>query len=229
MTNVIFTEYTSIIAKQYRGYLELKHSIQDFELFVNFYIENYSMEMMGKRMEQGLVNDNSFLIPVRCAFHAIIMMYARFFDTRPDRRLVKLDEQGFPEDLKEYHFHLLSVRNQFVAHAGYSMYEDIRLLVGMKTDGQWVTDEDVVRRVILGAGQGDFELKLTPLMQEIKNKITKKLKKLDKKIEEELGSLQSNPKAKMYIDKKIFNNERVSQDDVEHFSNDNKNHKSKHT
>lgn len=216
MTNVIFTNYTSHIANQYRDYLELTHSLEELEVFVQFYIENYSLRNISESLSEGLENDNSFWIPLRSAFNTIVMMYARIFDSSSDRRVVTIDDQGFPEELKEYHSHLLLLRNKFVGHAGYSMYEKIEYLIGIDTDGHLVTNENVVKRVVFGPGEDDFECKLVPLLGEIKNKINKKLNKLEKKLQEEVGFMECNQVTRGYIMQKIFTRSGVSQNDIDH-------------
>lgn len=215
MKDRILTKYTSSIANQYRDYLELNHAVNELEEFVNFYIENYSMEVIGKRMDEGLVNDNSFWIPLRSTFQAIIMMYARIFDSTPDRRKVKIDEQGFSEQGKKYHIHLLSIRNQFVAHAGYSMYEEIEFSIGFNTDGHLVTPKSPFKVVVFGAGEGDFKTKLIPLLGEVKNKIAKKLIKVERSLMDEIKFMEDNQVTREYIKKKIFTNSEVTQSDIQ--------------
>lgn len=215
MTDVIFTEYTSNIANQYQDYLELEHSVGDLEVFVRYYIENYSLKKIGDRMKEGTENDNSLWIPMRSTFQAIVMMYARIFDPRPDRRVVKMDEQGFSEHGKQYHCHLISIRKHFVAHAGNSMYEKVEFSIGINTDGHLVTNANPVKDVVYGAGEGDFETKLIPLLREVKNKISKNLSKLEKKLKEEVSFMEHNQATRDYIRKKIFTRSGVSQSDIQ--------------
>jgi hypothetical protein len=129
-----------------------------------------------------------------------------------------MDEQGLSKQGKEYHSHLLSLRNKFVAHAGISMYEKIEFNIGIGTDGHLVTNANPIMYKVLGVSEGEFEEKLISLLKEVKDKISKKINKLEVNLQDEINSMEYNQTTRDYIIKKIFNRSGVSQLDIDHIA-----------
>ena len=115
------------------------------------------------------------------------------------------------EEILGTHEHLISIRHNFLAHAGNSDFESHEVLIGFNQAGEAAISASPKNHIML-TGETVEQESIDPLIDEILSRIDIKLRKIEEKIKEEVDL--------MFFDKdniinKINNNIPIEDADIE--------------
>lgn len=206
-----FIPYQTRLAKQLADYLDIRNEVDEIRIFSTYYTEKYALkELMNNSDSIKVFSDDDF-IPRQSIFVNIVMKYAKCFDSRSDRRSIKLDDnflKGFDKKELEAHKELIELRNQFIAHAGNSIFQKpISLEIGFNEKGEigYRSSESYKRSF----GENVEIQNISFLIARINEKIEKKINELRSKIDVEMNSISES-----FLLQKLTNNEPFTDDDI---------------
>lgn len=136
-------ELTSQIARQYAGYCLIEADLADARVWLQKVFDLFpkgadvSHTPAGDKTDSWQLSSSSkedFKL-VKALWFAALVIYGKCF-TQAEGRRVKLEKSNLPEGLRNYHDHIMGLRNTIVAHAGKTTYESSALNLVLHPDQQ---------------------------------------------------------------------------------------------